>query len=87
MCSSDLDVLRCLIALYGDAGRDEDQLRSLSLLVRMKGSVLADYEALARLQSARDPKLAIQTLYNAFRRWSGVIGPDTAQSFAVLAAN
>lgn len=81
------EVLRCLVALYNDAGRDEDQVRALSELVRMKGATLGDFEALAKLQSGRDPKLALQTLHNAFHRWPDKVGADTAQTFAVLASD
>lgn len=80
------DVLRCLVALYDDAGRDDDQMRALSTLVRTKDATVGDFEALAKLQSTRDPKLALQTLFNAFRRWLGKVSADTAQGFAVLAA-
>ena len=81
------DVLRCLVALYDDAGRDDDQLRALSELVRARGATIADFEALAKLQSVRDPRLAMQTLYNAFHRWSGKVSADTAEAFAVLASD
>ena len=80
-------LLRTLDALYDFAGREEDRIRVLTLLVRSKDSRFEDHAELAGLLTARDPRAALEALFNAFKRWPSTPTPDNAQTFIALAGD
>ncbi|MEQ1753776.1 MAG: hypothetical protein ABL973_06555 [Micropepsaceae bacterium] len=84
--SHNTELLRSLEKLYELAGREEDRLNALKTLVASPAAQLNDYETLGSMLTARDPKAAILIYLDAFKKWPGNIGTDTAQAFTALAA-
>ncbi len=80
-------LLRTLDTLYDFAGREADRIRVLTLLVRSQESLFDDHAELAGLLTARDPRAALEVLFNAFKRWPSTPTPDNAQTFIALAGD
>ncbi len=78
-------ILHSLQKLYEQAGREDDQIRTLETLVKKNAAELNDLITLADLLSPREPKRSLEMLFNAFRRWPNDITVDTAQTMTVLA--
>ena len=83
----DFRLLRSLERLYELADREDDRIKALTVLVHSPVATISDHEELSSLLAPRNPTQALETLFNAFKRWPTSVDVDTAQTFVALAAD